>query len=163
VNVTLDEAMAFCAWAGLALPTEPQWEKAARGTDGRRYPWGSESPNADGVWRCNYSEGGVGGNAADGFAHTAPVGSFARYPSPYGAHDLAGNAAEWCAGYFEVASYEQYARWKTAPPQSGAIRVFRGGGWYDPASSALAATRHDTRWPSNRSAHLGFRPVTVER
>ncbi len=141
VNVTALDADAFCAWAGLELPAEDVWEKAARGTDGRKFPWGGEEPDARGIFRANV------GPAEDhelwkldGFEYTAPVGSFARFPSPYGALDMAGNVWEWTSTV------------------EGGRRIVKGGGWCHDAAYCRAAQRYGND-PAYRNASLGFRPA----
>ncbi len=152
VNVSWEDASAFCAWAGLALPTEVQWEKAARGTDGRKYPWGSSDPTADRcVWAYHPTWGGES---------TAPVGSVRAGVSPYGAHDMAGNVWEWCADWYKDDAYASYAKGSTAPPSSGSGRVFRGGSWYDTAGLVRTA-RRVVNTPVFRYRNLGFRPARV--
>ena len=131
MNVSWDDAKAFCDWAGLSLPTEVQWEKAARGTDGsRKYPWGNDAPTPH---LCRFS-GSPG-------ATTDPAGVHPGGASPYGALDMAGNVGEWCADWYDRSAYERYARGDTSPPSSGQDHVFRGGSWGYDAEFCHAAYR----------------------
>ncbi len=117
VGVTWEEAAAYAKWAGKRLPRELEWEKAARGTDGRLFPWGNR-------WDAS--------RAAD-FAtskSTRPVGSFPAGASPYGALDMAGNVWEWCADWYDETAYARYAKGNLAPPKTGTQKVLRGGAWY---------------------------------
>lgn len=128
VQVSARDAAAFCAWHGLRLPTEEEWELAARGTDGRRYPWGNEPPEDRGARRANFGTVECcAPDAADGFLRTAPVGRFPSGVSPYGIHDLAGNVWEWTASAY-------------AP--SGGEVALRGGGWGNDPYCLRASYRH---------------------
>jgi formylglycine-generating enzyme required for sulfatase activity len=119
IFVTWDDAVTFCGWAGLALPTEAQWEKAARGTDGRTYPWGEEI----GCINANY------GDCEEGFAL---VGAHAEYgSSPYGVLDMGGNVAEWVADWYASNYYMTSPDNNPTGPESGRSRVTRGG-YFDP-------------------------------
>lgn len=149
VNVAWSKAKAFCRWAGLSLPTEAQWEKAARGTDGRIYPWGNEwDPTranfCDVSCPENYSSRNPREN--DGFAYTAPVGSYPRGQSPYGVLDMAGNVREWCSDeYFESSS-----GWETA--------ANHGGSWASSAKDCRSGRRSMVTF-GNPSPSIGFRPI----
>lgn len=115
VHVTWVGADAFCAWMGGRLPTEAEWEKAARGTDGRLYPWGDEPPSAS---LLNYNKN-VG--------EPTPVGSYPKGVSPYGALDMAGNAFEWVADYYDADYYAVAPTINPPGPESGTHHPIRGG------------------------------------
>jgi formylglycine-generating enzyme required for sulfatase activity len=150
IDVSWEDAKAFCDWLksktgeNVHLPTEAQWEKAARGTDQRRYTWGNGAPTSS---LANYYKN-VG--------KTMPVGSYPSGVSPYGVHDMAGNVWEWCQDWYDANYYSSSPGSNPQGPSSGSARVIRGGGWNSVADYIRSAKR-DSLSPSGSTIYFGFR------
>jgi formylglycine-generating enzyme required for sulfatase activity len=145
VKVSFNDAQAFCAWMGKRLPTEEEWEKAARGTDQRDFPWGD-------VWdttRANVRLSGLRGTAA--------VGSFPGGASPYGVEDMSGNVWEWTTSPYIAYPGSAYQD----PQYSPDARVTRGGGWFDDQKQ-VRTTNRSAASPQTANDDLGFRCVSDE-
>ncbi len=148
VGVDWNDAMAYCKWAGRRLPTDAEWEKAARGTDARRYPWGDATPTIEHANHANASP-----EAYDG--GLMKVGAHGAGRSPYGVDDLAGNAAEWVADWFAENFSGNEVR-NPKGPETGTARRVRGSGRFDPADR-LAITKRFHANPDLRTEDIGFR------
>jgi formylglycine-generating enzyme required for sulfatase activity len=163
VCVSWNDVVEYCKWlsgkkgVNFKLPTEAQWEKAARGTDRRKYPWGNHVPYYKGKWYCNYAaHDSWKKRGEDGFEFTSPVGSYPQGASPYGLLDMAGNVWEWCSDLFESDYYKKSPKKNPTGSESGTYRVLRGGSWHGSALYLRCSYRSGDG-PSNRYDSAGFR------
>jgi len=154
-HVSWNDASAYCKWAGGTIPTEAQWEKASRGIDGRRYPWGNEWDDA----KCNWFRGAQLSGLTDILEGrgTLPVGSFPSGASPYGCLDLTGNVWEWCSDWYGENYYKNSPSKNPMGPSSREYRVARGGSWANDDTVDLRSALRGKVRPHLRYANHGFR------
>jgi formylglycine-generating enzyme required for sulfatase activity len=146
INVSWFEAESYCKKVSKRLPTEFEWEKAARGPDGLAYVWGYQfRPGLTNVK-----------SDSDKFSFTAPIGSFSFDKSPYGVLDLAGNVSEWTSSLYQRGYYATMPRSNPRGPDRGDFRIYRGGSWESREEKTQATTR-DWSFPEERYETVGFR------
>ena len=156
INVTWFDAVRYCEWRKARLPTEAEWEKAARGVEGSIYPWGDTFEEM----RANYCASSIlcPDEPEDGFVDTAPVGSFISGMSSFGVQDMAGNVSEWLADWYDENYYDSLAEFAENPsgPDNGERRGIRGGS-FGLNASKLRTTNRGSETPSHFGPYDGFR------
>ncbi|WP_354191691.1 formylglycine-generating enzyme family protein [Arthrobacter sp. UYCu712] len=163
VHVSWNDAQAYCEHVGRRLPTEAEWEFAARGgLERARFPWGNELMSEAGSWQCNIWQGRFPdqNTTEDGWLTSAPVRSFA--PNGYGLWQAVGNVWEWCSDWFDANYYRRSPHNDPQGPAGGAVRVMRGGSFlcHDSYCNRYRNSARSANTPESASSNLGFRTVS---
>jgi sulfatase modifying factor 1 len=161
VHVSWSDAASYCAWVGMRLPTEAEWEYAARGgLEQKRYAWGDEL-TPDGEWRCNIWQGTYPSHNTleDGYLGTAPVTSFP--PNGFGLYNVSGNVWEWCSDWFGTTSHVSGPREDPTGPPSGQAKVIRGGSYlcHDSYCNRYRVAARSSNTLDSSTGNMGFRCV----
>jgi sulfatase modifying factor 1 len=161
VHVSWTDALTYCRWSGRRLPSEAEWEYAARGgLDGARYPWGDELMDGD-TWRTNIFQGSfpAENTGRDGWLTTAPVRTFE--PNGYGLWQMVGNVWEWCADWFDANRYRRSEADNPKGPEHGGERVIRGGSYlcHDSHCNRYRNAARSSVTPESSTGNIGFRTV----
>ena len=150
IGISWDAAVAYAAWQGMRLPTEAEWEKAARGTNAKRWPWGNtftQRIKGTTVHANVWLQSG---------ARLQPVAAYPTGMSPYGAHDMAGNVWEWVGDWYSETFYYRSPDRNPKGPAVGSRRIVKGGSWLNPETLARCATRFGQH-PAIGTSFIGFR------
>lgn len=161
VHISWIDAKSYCEWAGGDLPSEAEWEKAARGEDAQLFPWGYQLPTGERTNYCDYNcpDNFLGTGQDDNFIFTAPIGTYPSGISPYGALDMAGNVSEWVSDWYSENYYSESPYENPKGPETGDTRIFRGGSW-ESVEFYLTGFYRRPISPNFSSDFLGFRCVT---
>ena len=149
--VSYPQAQGYCEYLGLRLPTEAEWERAARGDDRRIFPWGNQAANCVRAVMADENDHGCGRRT------TWPAGAKGNDLSPFGVLDMGGNLREWVADWYGSDFYRTGPAFNPVGPDVGSRRVTRGGSWGSPGPKYLRTSARHAQRPDRRSQHVGFR------